>query len=173
VLDQVLPRLSVAANHGRLWVGVAAVLALSGRPRARRAAVHGMVSLGVASAVTNIVAKGLWGRMRPVTDRVPTARRLRRSPVTTSFPSGHSASAAAFATAAAVEAPAVAVPLGALSAAVAVSRVVTGAHYPSDVVAGAAIGVGAALLTGRWLRGRSARRAGRRRSAPGRRRHGG
>jgi undecaprenyl-diphosphatase len=46
----------------------------------------------------------------------------------------------------------VAAPLGALAAAVVVSRVATGAHYPSDVLAGAAIGVGAAVLTRRVLR---------------------
>jgi membrane-associated phospholipid phosphatase len=152
LLDDILPRLSVAANYGRLWMAVAAGLALTGRPRARRAAVAGMVALGVASASTNIVAKGLSGRARPHTGAVPLVRRLRRAPVTTSFPSGHSASAAAFATAAGVQFPAVAAPLGVLAGAVVVSRVATGAHYPSDVLAGAAIGVGAAVLTRRVLR---------------------
>src|SRR5688572_8792492 len=98
VLDDVLPRLSVAANYGRLWMGVAVALAVTGRRDTRRAAVAGLVALGVASAATNIVAKGLSGRARPLTDGVPLVRRLRRAPVTTSFPSGHSASAAAFAT---------------------------------------------------------------------------
>lgn len=152
LLDDVLPRLGVAANYGRLWMGVAAGLAVTGRPRARRAALSGLVALGVASATTNIVVKGLSGRTRPRTDGVPLVRRLRRPPVTTSFPSGHSASAAAFATAACLRMPVLAVPLGALAAAVAVSRVVTGAHYPSDVVAGAAMGVAAAVVTDRARR---------------------
>jgi undecaprenyl-diphosphatase len=149
VLDDVLPRLSVAANYGRLWMGVAAVLALTGRRDARRAAVRALVGLGVASATANIVAKGMSRRARPHHGVVPVVRRLRRAPVTTSFPSGHSASAAAFATAAALEMPVLAVPLGVLAAAVIVSRVATGAHYPSDVIAGSAVGVGAALLTRR------------------------
>jgi membrane-associated phospholipid phosphatase len=149
LLDEVLPRLSVAANYGRLWMGVAAALTLTGRPDARRAAVRGMASLAVASATANVLAKGLYPRGRPHTDGVPPARRLRRAPVTTSFPSGHSASAAAFATAAALEVPALALPLGVLALAVAVSRVVTGAHYPSDVAVGMAIGVGAAAVTRR------------------------
>jgi undecaprenyl-diphosphatase len=147
VLDHALPRLGVAANYGRLWMGVAALLVLTGRPDARRAAVRGLASQALASGAANVVAKGAVRRVRPTTDRVPVARVLRRAPVTTSFPSGHSASAAAFATGAALEMPVLALPLGCLAVAVGVSRVVTGAHYPSDVVTGVALGAGAASLT--------------------------
>src|SRR6202011_5803841 len=41
-------------------------------------------------------------------------------------------------------------PVAALAAAVSASRVVTGVHYPSDVLAGTAIGAAAAVLTLRW-----------------------
>ncbi|QMU78191.1 phosphatase PAP2 family protein [Streptacidiphilus sp. PB12-B1b] len=149
-LDPVLPRLGRAANHGVLWLAGASVLALSRNRSARRAAMRGVGSLALASTAANVVAKQLVGRRRPVTTSVPTARRLLRSPITTSFPSGHSASAAAFATAVTLESPwlgAVAIPL---ALAVAGSRVYTGAHYPGDVVAGAALGAGVAALTLRW-----------------------
>jgi membrane-associated phospholipid phosphatase len=152
LLDHVLPRLGRAANHGRLWLGVAGVLALTGRRDARRAAVRGLVSLGVASGIANVVAKQAVRRVRPAVDGVPPVRWLRRAPVTTSFPSGHSASAAAFATGAALEMPMLAVPLGGLAAAVALSRVVTGAHYPSDVVTGVLLGATAGAATLRWRR---------------------
>jgi undecaprenyl-diphosphatase len=66
-------------------------------------------------------------------------------PWTSSFPSGHSASAAAFAIGAALERPRTAAVLVPLAAAVGYSRVRVGVHYPSDVVAGAAIGAGVAL----------------------------
>jgi undecaprenyl-diphosphatase len=150
VLDHVLPRVAVAADYGRLWFGVAAVLVITGRPDARRAAVRGLASLALASPTANLLAKGVFRRVRPAAGRVPQARWLRRTPVSSSFPSGHSASAAAFATGAALEIPALAVPLGGLAALVMASRVVTGVHYPSDVAAGSALGVGAALLTLRW-----------------------
>jgi membrane-associated phospholipid phosphatase len=149
LLDHALPRLGAAADYGRLWICIAAVLALTGRD-GRRAAVRGLVSLGVASATANILAKGVFRRGRPTLHHVPPHRWLGRAPVTTSFPSGHSASAAAFATGASLEMPGLAVPLGPLAVGVVVSRVVTGVHYPSDVAAGSALGVGAALLTLRW-----------------------
>jgi undecaprenyl-diphosphatase len=47
------------------------------------------------------------------------------------------------------------VPLGVLATGVAVSRVYTGVHYPSDVAVGAAIGVGAGIVTHRVLDARA------------------
>lgn len=149
-LDQVLPRVGRCADYGRLWVGLAAALAITGDRPGRRAAVRGLVALSIASAITNLVSKQLAGRERPATDAIPAVRKLPRAPVTTSFPSGHSASAAAFATAVAIEAPVLALPVGTLAAAVAAARVVTGAHYPSDVMVGLASGAGAGLLTLVW-----------------------
>jgi membrane-associated phospholipid phosphatase len=140
ILDAVMPELSRAADNSRLWLAIAAAMYASGRPALRRAAVTGVASIAVASASTNLLAKSWIRRVRPPLDGVPALRRVVRRPVTTSFPSGHAASAAAFATAAGLACPAVAAPLGALSAAVAFSRIWTGAHYPLDVAAGAAWG---------------------------------
>jgi undecaprenyl-diphosphatase len=61
-------------------------------------------------------------------------------PTSTSFPSGHSASAFAFASAVGREIPAISVPLRGLAGAVAYSRVHTGVHYPTDVIIGSIIG---------------------------------
>jgi membrane-associated phospholipid phosphatase len=61
-------------------------------------------------------------------------------PTSTSFPSGHSASAFAFATAVGKEILAISGPLRGLAGAVAYSRVHTGVHYPTDVIIGASIG---------------------------------
>ncbi|MFJ4918802.1 bifunctional phosphatase PAP2/diacylglycerol kinase family protein [Streptomyces sp. NPDC088725] len=141
----VLPRLSRTANHGLLWFGAAAGIATLGKgARSRRAAVRGMASLAVASAAVNIVGKRAVRRNRPVLDAVPLIRQLKRQPFTTSFPSGHAASAAAFATGVALESKGWGVAVAPVAAAVALSRVYTGVHYPSDVIAGAALGVGAA-----------------------------
>ncbi|ATW51548.1 bifunctional phosphatase PAP2/diacylglycerol kinase family protein [Streptomyces xantholiticus] len=144
--EPVLPRLSRSANHGLLWFGAAAGIAALGRgARSRRAAVRGVASLAVASAVINTVGKRSVRRARPLLDAVPVIRQLKRQPFTTSFPSGHAASAAAFATGVALESKAWGAVVAPVAASVAFSRVYTGVHYPSDVLAGAALGVGAAF----------------------------
>ncbi len=156
VLDRVLPPLTSSADHGLLWLAVTGVLALTGQ---RRAAVRGLASLALSSTVANLPAKHATRRPRPVLDDVPTLRRLLVQPLTTSFPSGHSASAAAFATGVALESPALGLPVGVLAAGVAYGRVHTGVHYPGDVVAGVALGGACALAVKRVWPARPARPA--------------
>ncbi|MBB6434671.1 bifunctional phosphatase PAP2/diacylglycerol kinase family protein [Streptomyces candidus] len=144
--DRVLPRLSQSANHGLLWFGAAAgIVAVGKSTRSRRAAMRGVASLALASATVNTVGKRSVRRIRPVLDAVPLMRQLKRQPVTTSFPSGHSASAAAFATGVALESKGWGAVVAPVAGAVALSRIYTGAHFPSDVAVGAALGVGAAF----------------------------
>lgn len=146
-LEFVLPRLSKSADHGVLWFGLAAILGLTGIPALRRGSLRGVIAVGLASPSINLVGKQLFRRRRPLIHNVPPIR-IHRIPSSHSFPSGHAASAAAFATAIALETPKrVALPVIGLAASVAFSRVYTGAHYPGDVLAGACAGVGAALAT--------------------------
>jgi membrane-associated phospholipid phosphatase len=139
--DRALGSLSRAANHSKLWIGAAAVLAIAGGPHGRRAAASGVASLGVTSAVVNLALKPLGRRRRP--DRIGAAVPVTRHvvmPASTSFPSGHSASAFAFASGVGASLPVAAVPLRAVATLVAYSRVHTGVHYPADVVAGSVLG---------------------------------
>jgi membrane-associated phospholipid phosphatase len=141
MLDRFLPALSRSADFFVLWIGIAAALAASKDERGRRAAVRGLAGMVTASTASNVLAKGLVRRPRPAGE-VPPDRRPGRTPVTTSFPSGHAAAAAAFATGAGLEMPALAAPVGVLAAAVGMSRVVNGVHYPSGIAGGWAVGVG-------------------------------
>jgi membrane-associated phospholipid phosphatase len=142
-LDKAMRRLSDAANRSRLWLAIAAALALTG-PAGRRAAGRGVLAIGVTSAIVNLGIKNLSGRRRP--DRagvgVPDIRHV-RMPSSTSFPSGHSATAFAFATAISRDSPWLAIGIQFLAGSVAYSRVHTGVHYPGDTVVGALIGAGA------------------------------
>jgi membrane-associated phospholipid phosphatase len=155
-LDRCFRALSRAADHSKLWIAAAGALAATGGRRGRRAAVDGVASIAVTSAVVNLLLKPLSRRRRPDrrTYEVPAARRV-SMPHSTSFPSGHAASASAFATAVGIVLPRAGLPLTATAALVAYSRVHTGVHYPSDAIAGSVIGAAlapavVAALDRRW-----------------------
>jgi membrane-associated phospholipid phosphatase len=147
-LDRSMARLSDAANFSRLSLAAAAGLALLGGPPGRRAAARGLTAIALTSGLVNVAVKPLSRRRRP--DRLGhgvAAERHVSMPRSRSFPSGHTAAAFAFAAAAGRQYPPASLPLHALAATVGYSRVHTGVHYPLDVAAGAAIGIG----IGRWV----------------------
>jgi undecaprenyl-diphosphatase len=154
-LDGAMRRLSTAANYSRISIASSALLALTG-PRGRRAAVFGLACVSVTSATVNLGVKPFGRRHRPDREgeEVPVARHV-PMPVSRSFPSGHTAAAVAFASGAGHVLPLASIPLHALAALVAYSRVHTGVHYPGDVLAGAVIGsvvadVTVGVLDQRW-----------------------
>jgi membrane-associated phospholipid phosphatase len=149
-LDTVLRPLTSAADHSKIWVATAAASSLLGGEGGRRGAADGLAAVGLASATVNLVFKHLSRRPRP--DRgvlgVPQARHV-EMPLSTSFPSGHSASAFAFAGGMAHAAPALGLPLHVVAVIVAYTRVHSGVHYPGDVVAGSIIGIACGLVAPR------------------------
>lgn len=147
-LDRAMARLTRAADYSRLSLGAAAIIALVGGRRGRHAAASGLVSVGVTAAIVNLALKPLGRRRRPdrLAEEVPVARHT-RMPISTAFPSGHSATAFAFATAVGHVLPAASLPLHGLAALVAYSRVHAGVHYPADVVSGALAGTVLSQLT--------------------------
>ncbi len=158
VLDRTVMPLARAADHSALWVAAATAIAAVGIRHARKAAGQAIAALGVSSLIANRAAKRLGYRRRAAPTLMPAQRRTAPKSLS-SFPSGHTASAVAFVVASHAHKALIA-PLTGLTAAVALSRVFTGMHYPSDVFAGAALGAGVAM-TARyfisrgevWLRG--------------------
>ncbi len=159
-LDEPLRRLSNLANNSKLWLVAAGVLFVAGGRAGRRAAMTGAIAIGVNSVVVNLPVKHAARRARP--DRaavgVPVERWV-EMPTSTSFPSGHAASAFAFTTAVAGSLPAIGFPLRGLAATVAYSRVHTGVHYPGDVIVGALMGASIGEATALLIRGVRRRRS--------------
>ncbi|MCU1625269.1 MAG: phospholipid phosphatase [Pseudonocardia sp.] len=117
----------------REWLGSAAAVALA----------HG-ASIGVKRVVR-----------RPRPDD-PSVRVLVGTPSRLSFPSSHATSTTA---AAVLYGGLLRTPIGLVTVPLmALSRLVLGVHYPSDVAAGSALGAGVALVSRRVLRRRTARR---------------
>jgi membrane-associated phospholipid phosphatase len=134
-----------SAESSKLWCGAAAAMAWRGGWRGRRAAAAGMVAMMVAQLASNGLCKQLADRPRPPAEWIPHDEVADR-PDSSSFPSGHTAAAVAFTAAVAPTWPAAGALCALPTAVLAVERVQSGAHYPSDVAAGAAIG-----LAGAWL----------------------
>jgi membrane-associated phospholipid phosphatase len=145
-LDPLVARLSRASDYQRLWLVGSAAFALLGGRRGRRAAVRCLAAAGITSLSVNLVAKTQFPRSRPRNAPEEHTMRVRR-PRSSSFPSGHTASAFAFAVALSYEYPLLTVPATALATAVAYTRIHTGVHYLSDVLAGALIGTGIGSLS--------------------------
>ncbi len=154
--DTLFEALSLAGSFGLVWLGLAVVLALLWR---RPGVLARVAVAALAADVVSRLLKERIGRERPPL-RHPDPEPLVHVPGSTSFPSGHATVAFACAAVLARAAPRLALPLYALAALVAWSRVHVGVHYPLDVAAGGALGL--ALVTGlRWL-ATARRRSGRR-----------
>jgi membrane-associated phospholipid phosphatase len=132
-----------------LWVVLAAVLAVvAGKPPIRVA----LVTAATVWAADLLAAllKTAFDRERPY-EVVPEADPLLRWDLSSSMPSGHaSASAAGAVILGYLLGGRWAWALGLLAVAVGFARVYIGVHYPSDVLAGAALGVGVGLVAV-WL----------------------
>lgn len=145
-VQRVSSGLTRAADSSKLWLALAGAMACVGGTTGRRMAARGTAAIVASSALANAPLKRLAHRPRPRGLRAVGIRRAGRRPKTSSFPSGHAASGFAFATAAGLERRLLLVPLEGLAFAVAWSRVQSGQHYPSDVAAGAVVGLSIGLI---------------------------
>jgi undecaprenyl-diphosphatase len=149
-------------GEGLGWVAGGAALAILGGSKGRRAGMAIAVSSLAATYVVQTRIKPLFRRVRPFVNR--EARVVGIKPPDHSFPSGHTASSFAGATALAFYYPKSAPLVYGLAAAVGASRVHLGVHFPSDAAVGGVIGIGIGTL-GAWLfKKRGGRAAGRRRA---------
>lgn len=134
--------LSLSGEHAALWI--AAGLTGAALDRERRGCWLRATALTATAHLASMAIKRVVRRARPeVEPLVATAGRH-------SFPSSHATSAAAAAVAYGALRPAGARIVPPLAAAMCVSRLVAGVHYPSDVAAGAALGALTARVGTAW-----------------------
>ena len=105
-----------------------------------------MALVGALAVVVYKLVKRCTGRPRPCV-HIETVRRCVEPLDEFSFPSGHTLHAVAFSAVVLSYFPLLAIALVPFVVLTAVSRVALGLHYPSDVLAGAAIGAAVALLS--------------------------
>jgi undecaprenyl-diphosphatase len=140
--EAVMKALGAAGEWGAVWVAIGLVAAAVDAERRRRwlrASAVAPAAVGV-----NFLVKAAVRRRRPRLRRLPP---LSGAPSELSFPSAHATSSLAGATAMGRVSPEARLPLYLLAGAICLTRPYLGMHYPSDVLAGAALGL---ALGGAW-----------------------
>ncbi|WP_063762290.1 phosphatase PAP2 family protein [Streptomyces sp. NRRL F-5123] len=138
--------LGLAGEHGAVWLAAGAAGALADPER--RAAWVRATAVVAGAHLASMGVKRVVRRPRPLVGEAPLVRTAGRH----SFPSSHAASSAAAAVAFGPLLPGAAtVPV--LAAAICVSRLAAGVHYPSDVAGGALLGAVAARAGRAWVAG--------------------
>ena len=135
-------------GEGLGWVAGGAALAILGGAKGRRAGVATAVASLTATYIVQQRVKPLFRRVRPFVNR--EARVVGVRPADNTFPSGHTASSFAAATALAFFYPRAAPLAYTVAVGVGVSRVHLGVHCPSDAAVGGVIGIGIGTLSA-WL----------------------
>jgi undecaprenyl-diphosphatase len=125
-------------GNGIFWYALMAALLVRYRAEALQPVLH-MIFVGAVGAATYAMVKRGTSRPRPYQALRDIALRARALDAF-SFPSGHTLHAVAFTLVACGYYPALLPILAAFAGLTAISRVMLGLHYPSDVLAGAALG---------------------------------
>lgn len=152
LLDRVMPWITALGEFGAIWILLALVLLI--RKDTRPLGVCVAAALAVDLLLCNALIKPLVARPRPFALR-PEVLRLIPPPSDFSFPSGHTA--ASFAATAALwrGKSRLWIPAVVLAAAIGLSRLYLGVHYPSDVLCGALLGIFCGLIgaffAGKWM----------------------
>ncbi|MCU0610300.1 MAG: phosphatase PAP2 family protein [Candidatus Eisenbacteria bacterium] len=139
-----------ALGDGHSYAVAAGLLACQDPSTLRTVIPAGLIAFALELLVQTAV-KAIVRRPRPFRRSAVILARV-RPPGDFSFPSGHAAGAFVFASLAASVHPSAAAPCYSLAALVAVSRVANGVHYPSDVIAGAILGMVSAGIGVRLVR---------------------
>lgn len=137
-LDSLMPVITALGNGGWFWI--AGTLLLLIFPKTRKVGIIVALSLILEALCCNVLLKPLVSRTRPF-DVNTNIQLLIAAPSDYSFPSGHTGISFAAAAALYFAGNRLWKPAGILAVLIAVSRLYLYVHYPTDVLAGALIGI--------------------------------
>ena len=144
-LDVFMKFITAIGNKGIIWIALAVILLLMGR-KMRPVALTLIFSLIISAVVCSGIIKPLVGRVRPYAAlNIPLIINAMND---YSFPSGHTSAAFAAATAVFIYNKKAGAAFYVFAAFMAFSRLYLSVHYPTDILAGAAIGVMCGVLAG-------------------------
>ncbi|MEZ6131877.1 MAG: phosphatase PAP2 family protein [Planctomycetaceae bacterium] len=132
-------------GNGKFWYALLVLLPLFSSATGRRATTH-MLFVGIVNLVIYKLVKSLTQRPRPCN----AYHQIMKGAVPLdefSFPSGHTMHAVGFSIVAIAWFPQLTALLAAFTLLIALSRVILGLHYPTDVLLGAALGFAVAKLS--------------------------
>ena len=143
-LDRVMPWITALGDKGFLWIGITLVLLVW--KRYRKTAFTLAVSLLICLVAGNLVLKPLVGRERPF-EAGSVTELLIDAPEDFSFPSGHTMASFAAAGVLMASDKRLGIPALCIAVLIAFSRLYLYVHYPTDVLAGAALGLFVSFLS--------------------------
>lgn len=139
-MDFLMVLVTYAGGLGAVWLAVALAYLLRGGSAGRRIGLSIIVAIAIAFVVGDLVMKPLVARLRPCNVDVAVQLLVAR-PQDFSFPSGHASAAAAATTILFLARSRWRMSAAALASLIAFSRLYLFVHYPTDVVAGAILGI--------------------------------
>ena len=136
--DVLMPYISLLGDGGMIWIIAGIVLTIF--PRTRNIGIAVLIALILDVILCNGILKPLVARIRPC-DIDTTVQLLIARPTDFSFPSGHTASSFAAASALFMQKSRFKIPALVLAVLIAFSRLYLFVHFPSDIAAGALVGI--------------------------------
>lgn len=157
ILDFLMPIVSTLGNAGLIWIFIAFCMIAAGKKNIKirqyqKGGILLLFSLAITAVIANFILKPLFTRIRPI-DFLSLESLIQR-PEDFSFPSGHTAAAFSAATIFYAINPKAGFVMFLFAILMGFSRLYLAVHYPSDIIAGAVLGIIVSVFVLHWSKKR-------------------